>query len=109
MELDKRIKDGKKPLTCLDVEQAREFVGIECIFSDNYENFKNIDKYTSFNSYYTAILALEDKAHNGDYVFKNTKNAMRYRLILPCEWVRKKRKNRSTDLIPLLNGLNSMK
>ena len=92
MELDERIIEGKRPLTCLDVEQAKEFVGKECIFSDNYENFKHIDKYTSFNSYYTAILALEDKAHNGDYVFKNAKNAIRYRLILPCEWVKEPEK-----------------
>lgn len=92
MELDERIIEGKHPLTCLDVEQAKEFVGKECIFSDNYENFKHIDEYTSFNSYYTAILALEDKAHNGDYVFKNAKNAIRYRLILPCEWVKEPEK-----------------
>lgn len=87
MELDSRIIEGKTPLTCLDIEQAREFEGKECIFSDNYDNFKNIDEHTSFNKYYVAILAVEDKTLHGDYVFKNTKNDIRYRLILPCEWV----------------------
>lgn len=27
MILDSRIKDGKRPLTCIDIEQARAFVG----------------------------------------------------------------------------------
>lgn len=88
MELDSRIKEGKRPLTCLDVEQAREFVGKECIFSDNYENYRNIRKYDMDNdNEYTGILSMADQTNCGDFVFKNTKNKYRYRLILPREWV----------------------
>ena len=84
MILDPRIKEGKRPLTCLEVEQAREFVGKECIFSDRYENFKDLNQYLFVDS---AILSIDERASCGDYVFRNTKNNFRYRLILPCEWI----------------------
>lgn len=89
MELDKRIIKGKRPLTCLDIEQAREFVGKECIFSDNYDNYRDIEKYNiDNNNDYTAILSINDNTSNGDYVFENPKIKSRYRLILPLEWVK---------------------
>lgn len=87
MKLDKRIKEGKRPLTCLDVEQAREFVGKECIFSDIYANFKDINQYLFVDSDYAAILSIDERASCGDYVFKNSKNNLRYSLILPLEWI----------------------
>lgn len=92
MKLDKRILEGKRPLTCIDVEQAREFVGKECIFSDKYENFKNLDKYLFVNSDHSAILSIDDVAKCGDYVFRNAKNAAHYGLILPLEWIKKPEK-----------------
>lgn len=88
MKLDSMIKEGKRPLTCIDVEQAREFVGKECIFSDYYDNYQDIRKYDiESHNKYTGILSMDDEKKWGDYVFKNTKNKSRYRLILPCEWV----------------------
>lgn len=44
MKLDKRILEGKKPLTCFDLEQAKDFVGKKGYFShyiDNYADLKN--------------------------------------------------------------------
>lgn len=87
MKLDKKILPGRKPLTCLDVEQAREFVGKECIFSDIYANFKDINQYLFVDSDYAAILSIDERASCGDCVFKNSKNNLRYSLILPSEWV----------------------
>lgn len=88
MKLDSMIKEGKRPLTCIDVEQAREFVGKECIFSDYYDNYQDIRKYDiESHNKYTGILSMDDEKEWGDYVFKNTKNESRYRLILPREWV----------------------
>lgn len=40
MELDARIVEGKKPLTCLDAEQAKLFIGKECYFSDFASKYK---------------------------------------------------------------------
>lgn len=41
MNLDNRIK--KKPLTCFDVEEAKKLIGKECYFSDDSEDFENLD------------------------------------------------------------------
>jgi hypothetical protein len=91
MELDKRIKEGKRPLTCLDVEQARKFVGKECIFSDFFLNYVDIEKFNIDNdNEYTGILSIND--NSSDYIFINDRNESRYRFILPCEWVKQPEK-----------------
>ena len=94
MKLDKRIIEGKRPLTCLDIEQAREFVGKECIFSDSYDKYQDIEEYTNDNANnYTAILSgIDNDTSNGDYVFNNPKIKARYRLILPLKWVKEPEK-----------------
>ena len=43
MELDKRIKEGKRPLTCFDVKEAKQFIGKECYFSNYLCNFNDIN------------------------------------------------------------------
>lgn len=91
MELDSRIKEGKRPLTCLDVEQAREFVGKVCLFSDTYVNYKNIYKYAE-NSQYIGILEIEDKpnssiSNNEEYIFRNKTDGYCYRLVLPADFI----------------------
>lgn len=89
MKLDPRIKKGKRPLTCLDVEQALEFVGKECIFSDFCLNYLDIEKFNIDNdNEHIGILSIDD--NSSDYIFINTRNKSRYRFILPCEWVEDK-------------------
>lgn len=91
MELDSRIKPGKRPLTCLDVEQAREFVGKQCLFSDSYVNYKNIKEYEKFPQY-TGVLNIKDKVEHlrskEDYIFKNGTDGYCYSLVLPLEWIK---------------------
>lgn len=87
MELDSRIKEGKRPLTCIDIEQAREFVGKQCLFSDSYNNFVDIGKYAK-NTQYIANLSIEENPTTHDeYVFINNYDGYRYRLALPLEWI----------------------
>lgn len=90
MELDSRIKKGKRPLTCLDVEQAREFVGKQCLFSDSYVNYKNIHEYAG-NSQYIGILDIDEKPKRyrskEDYVFRNGTDGYFYSLVLPVDWI----------------------
>ena len=43
MELDKRIKEGKRPLTCFDTEQAKRFIGKECYFTNAYCTFEELN------------------------------------------------------------------
>ena len=95
MELDKRIKEGKRPLTCLDIEQAREFEGKQCLFSDSYVNYKNIREYAKYPQY-TGILHIEEDTKRfltkEDYVFRNGTDGYCYSLVLPCEWVKESEK-----------------
>lgn len=94
MILDSRIKEGKRPLTCIDIEQAREFVGKECIFSDFFLNYVDIEKFNIDNdNEHTGILSIDD--NSSDYIFINDRNESRYRFILPCEWLPK-----ATEFVP---------
>lgn len=87
MILDSRIKEGKRPLTCIDIEQAREFVGKQCLFSDSYNNFVNIGKYAK-NTQYIANLSIEENPTNDEFIFINNYDGYRYRLVLPLEWIK---------------------
>ena len=89
MELDKRIKEGKRPLTCFDTEQAKEFLGKECYFSNckvHYKNLSAFEEFVSLTDYcigtLTAIMDL------GDRVFDVDQQCKEFRYCLPCEWVK---------------------
>lgn len=97
MELDNRIIKGKRPLNCIDVDQAKEFVGKPCLFSDNYRNYKDIKDYAE-NPQYTGILTIRsDKqadpfSDKQEYPFRNENDGYCYSLVLPLEWVKKPEK-----------------
>ena len=93
MELDSRILEGKKPLTCFDVEQAKEFLGKECYFSNcksHYKNLSAFEKYVSLTDHcigtLTAVMDL------GDRVFDVDQRCNEFRYCLPCEWVKEPEK-----------------
>lgn len=84
MELDKRIKEGKRPLNCFDTEQAKEFIGKKCYFSDDARDFINLDKADGDTLFYVAELQNIWTAE--EYCFADNSND--YRFILPLEWVK---------------------
>ena len=84
MELDKRIKEGKKPLTCFDTEQAKEFLGKECYFSNAYCTFEDLHRIPKSELQYIS----NDKDASDPY-----KTACYfYPFCLPCEWVEEEKK-----------------
>lgn len=85
MELDKRIMSGKKPLTCFDVKEARQFIGKECYFSNYLCNFNNINSIAP-----RALLhnITEDKDASNPYY--SCPGYFAY--CLPCEWVEEEKK-----------------
>lgn len=85
MELDKRIKEGKKPLTCFDVKEAKQFIGKECYFSNYLRNFNNINSIAP-----RALLhkITEDKDASNPYY--SCPDYFAY--CLPCEWVKEPEK-----------------
>lgn len=92
MELDKRIKEGKRPLTCFDTEQAKEFLGKGCYFSNckcHYKKLDDFERFVSLSDYCIGILtAIMDL---GDRVFDVDQQCKEFRYCLPCEWVEEKK------------------
>lgn len=98
MELDSRIIEGKRPLTCFDTEQAKEFIGKECYFSDQLCTFnKLLDAY----SYVTAdiLVSKEKYLYVGELLTVGDSDGSCYeagingetewfQFCIPCEWVK---------------------
>lgn len=89
MELDKRIKEGKRPLTCFDLKEAEEFEGKEGYFSDYLRAFADgeisIEQCTA-----KGILKLDESSDNCPYINKTTR--LNYPYFLPAEWVKEPEK-----------------
>lgn len=101
MKLDSRILEGKKPLTCFDTEQAKQFLGKECYFSDHLCTFNELlDAY----SYVTADMLVSKEKHlyvgelltvsdsdGSCYEAGINGEAEWFQFCLPCEWVKEKK------------------
>lgn len=82
MKLDKRIIEGKKPLTCFDAEEAEQFIEKECYFCDCALAFTNLDKFT------TLVKNVLFRVQDTEKPFvTDTIGCFRYAYCLPCEWV----------------------
>lgn len=91
MEFDKRILAGKKPLTCLDAEQAKLFIGKECYFSDfasKYEKIEDIEKAINHVNYSKDVLTYVN-AGGQECAFTDSKRN-NFRYCLPVEWTEEK-------------------
>lgn len=87
--LDKKIKPGKRPLTCLDVDQAREFEGKKCFMASGLSYFNDLSRFEfePFNASVGKLLVIDDLT---DHVFYNADTKLAYRYVLPCEWFEQK-------------------
>ena len=82
MELDKRIKEGKKPFDCIDAEseEVKSFIGKKGYFADHISEFKNISDITES--------VLKDIApKNLDYEVYDA-GCTYWQYFLPAEWVK---------------------
>lgn len=78
MELDKRVKEGKRPLTCFDIDKAEEFVGKKCYISNEYDFFRNLD-FTQQK----ILNGVEDCEAPFHY-----DSGSQAEFCLPCDWVK---------------------
>ena len=78
MELDKRIKEGKRPLTCFDVKEAKQFIGKECYLSNAFSDYADLNNVTA-----KRIL---DYVSNTRIPYGSNPAGI-YCYCLPCEWV----------------------
>lgn len=85
MNLDSRILEGKKPLTCFDLKEAEKFEGKEGYFSDRPRDFA--DGEISIEQCATkGILELDKRSDKCPYINKTT--CLDYPYFLPAEWVK---------------------
>ena len=83
MELDKRIKEGKRPLTCFDVKEAIQFIGKECYLSNSFSDYADLNNVT-------AKRILVDVSNTSIPYSSNPAGIYCY--CLPCEWVKEPEK-----------------
>ena len=110
MELDKRIMSGKKPLTCFDAEQARNFIGKKCyltndisLFSDLNE-FKNVE-WGNTTVYEGVVDTLTNINTEVTLIFETSYR--RWRFCIPCEWVKEpEKKYRAYTLEEFIGDVN---
>ena len=79
MKLDKRIKEGKRPLTCFDIEEAKAFIGKECYLSNSFSDYADLNNVT-------AKRILDDVSNT--HIPYSSNPAGIYCYCLPCEWVK---------------------
>lgn len=84
MKLDSRIKEGKKPLTCFDTEEAKQFIGRKCYFSGEYWAFEDIE--VNKDIIHTDILTSISEYGTDCFVT----GVDYYQFLLPLEWVKEK-------------------
>ena len=88
MELDKRIINGKRPLTCFDIDEAEKYIGKMCYISDNYDFFCDMDL-----TQQKILKGVEDC--EVPFHFDSDKQA---EFCLPCDWVTKEKQYRPCTL-----------
>lgn len=77
MKLDSRIIEGKKPLTCFDTEEAKEFIGKKGFVADELKQFCDLNK--------VQESTLKNVWPNETYCFVSFVTGYKY--FLPFEWV----------------------
>ena len=83
MELDKRIIKGKRPLSCLDTEEAKQFIGKEGYFTNVLVAFTNIRRNKKY-----MLKAIDEIAQS---CFKDD-DGVKWDYFLPAEWVKEPKK-----------------
>lgn len=86
IDLDKRILDGKKPLTAFD-ELESKYIGTDCFFSDKPSDFADLSK-----CQVGKLMSLD--AVSGMFGASKNNSYAVFNYCLPCEWVKKEPKYR---------------
>ena len=84
IELDKRIIEGKKPLTAFDVMESK-FIGTDCYFSDKPSDFADLS-----NCQVGKLMSLD--AVSGMFGASKNNSYAVFNYCLPCEWVKEEKK-----------------
>ena len=80
MKLDSRIIEGKRPLSCIDTDEAKQFIGKEGYFAGSLLVYKNIDYFDKW-----TLTEIKDDASQ---CFKDSRLGEWWDFFLPAEWVK---------------------
>lgn len=89
MELDKRIKEGKRPLTCFDIEEAKQYINKRCYFANADAAFSNLDNVAWLRE---GILTGVFEESEYPFCSHGVHSLIESRQIVPCEWVEEEKK-----------------
>ena len=92
IDLDKRILDGKKPLTAFD-EVDSKFIGTDCYFSDKPSDFGDL------SNCQIGCLLSRNVITGAFSATKNNSYAV-FNYCLPCEWVEEKKEPKYRPFTP---------
>ena len=92
------IIKGKKPLTRHNVTEASQFIGKECYFSDDLDNFEYLDEFKDklivdgdySNMYKGKLLGIF--ANDNAFIVDENDIGSRFDYCLPAEWVQERKK-----------------
>ena len=89
MELDKRIKEGNRPLTCFDAEEAKQYINKRCYFANADAAFSNLDNVAWLRE---GILTGVFEESEYPFCSHGVHSLFEGRQIVPCEWVTEEKK-----------------
>ena len=82
MKLDSRIIEGKRPLSCIDTDEAKQFIGKKGYFAGDLSVYQKLD--------YFQTWALQEIKNNISRCFKDNVLNEHWNYFLPEEWVQEK-------------------
>lgn len=85
MKLDPRIK--KMPLNCCETDEAKQFIGKECCFSNYMFYFENIENFKNSANREPKIDRLESVSDVGSNPYSGVSDPKSFSFILPLEFV----------------------
>ena len=83
MELDKRIREGKKPLDCFDIQKAKKFLGVKGYFSPYIDYFGDLTL-----THYGTLRDIDDRSTTPYGIDDDSCSDSYYVFFLPSVWVK---------------------
>lgn len=98
MELDKRIKDGRRPFSCIDIREAIQFIEMKGYFANDLGAFKYLG-FTDYSQRFTSLSygTLKEVDNDSEKAFSD-EISHKFNYFLPEEWIEPERKYRPYSL-----------
>jgi hypothetical protein len=98
MELDRRIKDGRRPLCCIDIREAIQFIEMKGYFANDLGAFKYLG-FTDHTQRFTSLsYGTLNEVDNGSEKAFSDKIGHKFNYFLPEEWIEPEQKYRPYSL-----------